>query len=437
MPRVLRIINRLNLGGPTFNAALLTKHLAPEYETMLVAGMKEDVEESSEFILNDLGIEPVYISDMFRSINPLRDLPAYRQLKKIIRQFKPDIVHTHAAKAGALGRLAAIDCGVPVVVHTFHGHVFHSYFGALKTRFYIEIERWLAKNSSKIIAISPSQKNELSQTYNICSDNEIEVIPLGFDLNRFQTNQTEKRDNFRTKYQIAEDEIAIGIIGRLVQIKNHGLFLRSLKEILAQSSQKIRAFIVGNGEEYHHLIQLARELEIPFSTPNFNNQQQTPLTFTSWIKNVDEVYAGIDIVALSSLNEGTPVSLIEAQAANKPIVSTNVGGVCDVVLPGKTALISPSNNRPQFTQQLLKLVENESLRFKLGKNGHYFVNKKYHYSRLVNDVDQLYQNLLTQKAPAKFKPQVQPLPQPIHLSPAIANAKKLAAVSMVSNFAQK
>ncbi len=437
MPRVLRIINRLNLGGPTFNAALLTKHLAPEYETLLVAGMKEEEEASSEFILNDLGIEPLYIPNMFRSINPLRDLPAYRQLKKIIREFKPDIVHTHAAKAGALGRLAAIDCGVPVVVHTFHGHVFHSYFGPLKTRLYIEIERWLAKNSSKIIAISPSQKGELSQTYNICSDDQIEVVPLGFDLSRFQTNQTEKRISFRKKYQLADDEIAIGIVGRLVQVKNHGLFLQTLKQVLTQTTQKVRAFIVGNGEEHDNLLQIARDLDIPFSTPQYNAHQQMPLTFTSWIKNIDEVYAGIDMVALTSLNEGTPVSLIEAQAANKPIVSTNVGGVCDVVMPGKTALIAPSNDAGQFTQQMLKLVENEALRQKLGKSGHNFVNRKYHYTRLVNDMDMLYQKLLYQNMPAKAKTKFQQQPQPIHLSPAMATAQNMASVSIASNFAQK
>jgi len=430
----------LNLGGPTFNAALLTKYLSPEYETLLVAGMKEEAEASSEFILNHLGIEPLYISDMYRTVNPLRDLPAYRQMKKIIQQFKPDIVHTHAAKAGALGRLAAIDCRVPVVVHTFHGHVFHSYFGPLKTRLYLEIERWLAKGSSKIIAISQSQKNELSQTYKVCPEGHIEVIPLGFDLSRFQTGQIDKRIDFRQRYKIADDEIAIGIIGRLVPVKNHHLFLRALKEVWNTTTQKVRAFVVGDGEERQSLMQLAGELGIPFTTPETQGQQTAPLTFTSWIKEVDEVYAGIDIVALSSLNEGTPVSLIEAQAANKPIVTTNVGGVCDVVLPNKTALLAAAGNMEQFARQLLKLTENEALRHRLGKSGSNFVLRKYHYTRLVNDMDNLYGKLLWQAKhldmPAKSKPL--PANQPLELAGAMASVSAMQASSTaVNGFSRK
>lgn len=441
MPRVLRIINRLNLGGPTFNAALLTKHLAPEYETLLVAGMKEAEEASSEFILNKLGIEPLYISDMFRTINPLRDLPAYRQLKKIIQQFKPDIVHTHAAKSGALGRLAAIDCQVPVVVHTFHGHVFHSYFGPLKTRLYLEIERWLAKGSNKIVAISQSQKNELSNVYKVCPANHIEVVPLGFDLSRFQNAQIDKRIDFRQRYQIADDEIAIGIVGRLVQVKNHTLFLRALKEVLNATTQKVRAFIVGDGEEREKLMQVAKELNLPFTSPENPTIQPQPLTFTSWIKEIDEVYAGIDIVALSSLNEGTPVSLIEAQAANKPIVTTEVGGVCDVVMPNKTALLAQSDNVEQFARQLLKLVESETLRHRLGKNGHNFVGRKYHYSRLVNDIDNLYSKLLWQTKHSGMPLPVKnnPLPQTtLELASAMASVRTLSGGNATANsFARK
>lgn len=437
MPKVLRIINRLNLGGPTFNAALLTRHLAPEYETLLVAGMKEEAEASSEFILNELGIEPLYIENMFRSINPVKDLPAYLRLKKIIKEFKPDVVHTHAAKAGALGRLAAIECGVPVIVHTFHGHVFHSYFGPLKTRMYIEIERRLAKASSKIIAISQLQQQELSDVYQICPSQHIAVVPLGFDLTRFQTNQPDKRTAFRQKYHLADDEIAIGIVGRLVQVKNHTLFLNALQTVLNQTEKKVKAFIVGDGEEMPALIQMAQQLNIPFNlpdTPHFN--PAAPLTFTSWIKNVDEVYAGIDIVALSSLNEGTPVSLIEAQAANKPIVTTNVGGVCDVVLPNKTALLAPSAQVEPFARQLLKLTENETLRLKLGKNGHHFVARKYHFTRLVNDIDELYSKLLWKHAPTRIH--LPTLPQPAaKLAPAMASVANLTTSAAMSSFAHK
>src|SRR6476661_6286296 len=148
MPRILRIINRLNLGGPTFNVAYLTKFLSPEYETMLVAGMIDESEASSEFILHDMGLHPVYIPEMYREIHLSKDVRVYFELKRIIRDFKPDIVHTHAAKAGALGRMAAYSCHVPVILHTFHGHVFHSYFSDLRSKVFISIERRLAKRST-------------------------------------------------------------------------------------------------------------------------------------------------------------------------------------------------------------------------------------------------------------------------------------------------
>ena len=167
MPRILRIINRLNLGGPTFNAALLSKHLPSSYETLLVAGVHQDTEESSDFIVRDLGLNFVQLPEMERAIHPVRDYRAYRKLRRIIRDFRPDIVHTHAAKAGTLGRLAAIHENVPVVLHTFHGHVFHSYFNPLKTRIFLSIERYLARKSTGIIAISNRQKEELAHQFRV------------------------------------------------------------------------------------------------------------------------------------------------------------------------------------------------------------------------------------------------------------------------------
>ena len=161
MTKVLRIINRFNLGGPTYNVAYLSKYMSDEFETLLVGGAKDSTEESSNFIVENLGLKPVIVEEMLREIDIKNDFTAFRKLKKIIREFKPDIVHTHASKAGTLGRLAAASCGVPIIVHTFHGHVFHSYFGKLKTTFYKNIERYLAKKSTAIIAISEIQKKEL------------------------------------------------------------------------------------------------------------------------------------------------------------------------------------------------------------------------------------------------------------------------------------
>lgn len=396
MPRVLRIINRLNLGGPTYNASYLSRYMDERYETLLLSGMKDDTEASSEFIAESMGLKPVYIPDMHRSINPFKDRKAFAEVKRIIREFKPDIVHTHAAKAGALGRLAAHQCGVPVIVHTFHGHVFHSYFHPLKTRMFLEIERYLAKRSSAIIAISNLQKQELCDTFRVCSSDKVRVIPLGFNLTRFQDDKLNKRRQFREQYNIADDEVAIGIVGRLVPIKNHQLFLAGIDYLRKHTDKKIRAFIIGDGESRAEVEGYCREFDLPFITTGFK-EAKALVTFTSWIKEVDVAYAGLDIIALTSFNEGTPVSLIEAQAADKPIVSTEVGGIKDVVQPNKTALLSPSNDVDGLGSNLLRLVDDDMLRNTMGNNAYEYINERYNYTRLVKDMTTLYDELLASK----------------------------------------
>ncbi len=391
--KILRIINRFNLGGPTFNAAYLTKYIGDEFETLLIGGEKDETEESSTFILDSLHLTPTIIPEMKREIGFKEDKIAYKKLKGIIKEFQPDIVHTHASKAGTLGRMAAYKCKVPVIVHTFHGHVFHSYFGKTKTVFYKNIERYLAKKSTKIIAISDIQKSELTQQYKICNKKKVAVVPLGFDLSRFQENYESKRNDFRKHYLLEEDEIAIGIIGRLVPIKNHTLFLEAINQLLKKTTKNVRVFIIGGGQEKENLIQYCKEFNLDFT--EFNQQKKkVTITFTSWVKNVDWANAGLDIIALSSLNEGTPVSLIEAQAANNPIISTNVGGVENVVLKDKTGFIVPSGNNQAFSEALLKLVENDALRKQMGDKGWEFVKEKFHYERLVNDMRELYFSLL-------------------------------------------
>jgi glycosyltransferase involved in cell wall biosynthesis len=407
MPRVLRIINRFNLGGPTHNAAYLTRYLPGEFETLLVGGSQEASEEASHHILDAVGVKPLILPELQREVAPWRDRGAYRRIKQLIREFKPDIVHTHAAKAGAVGRMAAAELGVKAIVHTFHGHVFHSYFGPVRTALYKNIERFLATRSSRIIAISDKQKQELVEEHRICSANKVSVIPLGFDLSRFQADQERKRALFRKVYGVAEDEIAIGIVGRLVPIKNHDLFLDVIAELRQLTGRRIRAFIVGDGEERERLQQRVGELGLSqVAGPYFNGHGfghgvngkpmvgPATVTFTSWIKEVDIVNAGLDIVMLTSLNEGTPVSLIEAQAANRPIVSTRVGGIENVVKHGDTAFLSDSGDRQGLRDNVLRLVENDGLRQQMGAGGWDHVAQRYHYTRLVDDTADLYRSLL-------------------------------------------
>lgn len=393
MPKVLRIINRLNLGGPTYNAAYLSSKLAPEFETLLVAGMRDESEESSEFILEGMNLKPHYIHTMRREINFKDDQRAYSDIKSLIREFKPDIVHTHAAKAGTLGRIAAYQENVPVIVHTFHGHVFHSYFNKAKTNVFINIERIMARFSTGIIAISEEQKKELSETYRICSADKIATIPLGFDLSRFSKDQQTLRDKFRRRYNISEDTLTIGIVGRLVPIKNHPLFIKAWKEVLKNQQLNVHAFIIGDGESRKELESLCEELEIVYNTPEKTREHAT-LTFTSWIHEIELALAGLDIVALSSNNEGTPVSLIEAQAAGKPIISTDVGGLKDTVIPGKTAIIVPPDHLPAFSEGLNRLIADRNLRTSMSLKGPGYAAEHFSLERLVSDMSQYYHHLL-------------------------------------------
>lgn len=396
MTRVLRILNRLAVGGPVLNACYLTKYMAPDFETLLVVGERESHEKSAEHLTEQLGIQFVTIKGMGRSLNPASDYFAYRELRKLIKDFKPDIVHTHAAKPGALGRLAASAEKVPAIIHTFHGHVFHSYFNSAKTKFFINTERYLAKKSDAIIAISAQQKKELVQDFKIAPEEKFRIVPLGFDLDRFRTGQEEKREKFRTEFNVAADEIAIGIIGRLVPVKNHYLFMKAIKYVFDNTGRKIKAFIIGDGETRADLENIANEVGMKFSTEK-DAQHLHPLVFTSWRSDVDVINAGLDIVCLTSFNEGTPVSLIEAQAANKPIVSTRVGGIADIVIEGQTALLADVQDTELFCEHLLSLVEDDSLRQQMGGGSHEHVMSRFSYQRLVDDMSKLYYELLERK----------------------------------------
>ncbi len=386
--KILRIINRLNIGGPTYNAVYLSRYLQTDYETLLVAGLKDDTEGDSAYIAHDHGISPLYVQHMHRALHPLHDWRGYWEIRNIICTHKPDIVHTHAAKAGALGRLAAHHERVPIIIHTFHGHVFHSYFGALKTRLFVAIERYLASLSTAIVAISPGQKSELADTFNICPPTKIAVVPNGFDLARFTQDNTALREKFRNHYKIPNDAICIGIIGRLVAVKNHALFLQAFSIAAAQSQVPLRAVIIGDGELRTQVEAEAQRLGL---TTGIDGDAQ--VVFTSWITNIETALPGLDVIALSSLNEGTPVSLVEAQAAGLPVISTDVGGVRDTIQAGETGILVPSGDAVAMAYAMVQLANDADLRKQMGERGRAFALQQYGYQRLVADMAALYQRL--------------------------------------------
>jgi glycosyltransferase involved in cell wall biosynthesis len=362
--------------------------MSDEFETMLIGGLPEEGEADSLHILNDYDVTPILIPELKRNPNFLSDRKALKKIKSIIKEFRPDIVHTHAAKAGALGRKAAFDCKVPVVIHTFHGHIFHSYFGKFKTEVFRRIEKRLASKSTGIIAVSEQQKKELSEKFRIANKSKIEVIPLGFDLNPFQVDLETKRKKTREKYHLTDNQVAIAIIGRLAPIKNHKLFLDSIEKVNSQTTKKLVFFIVGDGET---------RKEIEEQIERINSNQTIDIRLTSWIHDIKTFNAGMDVICLTSDNEGTPVSLIEAQACNIPIISTDVGGVKDILLENETGYIVPKNNSEKFAEKLLLLIEDEKKREKMSQNGWLFVKDNFHYQRLVKDTEKYYLNLVENK----------------------------------------
>jgi len=387
--KVLIIINRLTLGGPIYNAAFLSAFLTDKFEVKLIGGKHESYEVESLFILKKYNVYPQIIDNLQREINFKKDRQAYKDIRAVIRDYKPDIVHTHASKTGVIGRLAAFKENVPVVIHTFHGHVFHSYFGKIKTLLYKTIERYLAKKSSGIIAISNLQENELVNVHKVVPKNKSKVIYLGFDLTKFQTNQDKKRFNFVTEYNIQEDEICIGIIGRLTSIKNHEMFFNVINEVVKLTTKKIRVFIIGGGELDGELKKKAQEIE--------KINKQSIFTFTSWIKDIDIPLARLDIICLTSYNEGTPVCLIEAQAANIVVMSTNVGGVKDIVDENNTAFIIEDLSVKEYTEKLLILIEDEKKRNFMSQKGWNYVKDKFHYTRLCSNMEEFYLEKLENK----------------------------------------
>lgn len=390
MPKVLRIINRFNIGGPTYNAAYLTKYLDPEFETMLVGGQKSDSEESSEHILDQIGIKAHIIPELGRDIKLKDDYIAYKKIRAIIDEYKPDIVHTHASKAGALGRLAAINAGVPIVLHTFHGHVFHSYFNKYKTYVFKQIERHLAKRSSGIIAISDIQKKELSEEHKIALPEKTFVIPLGFDLSKFMNIPQSESNRFRKNYTIPDTQFTVSIIGRLVPVKNHFLFIDAFA-LAKQQCENITALIIGDGELKAELISHAEYRGLTVGGTG------SDIIFTSWIKDMAYALAGSDLIVMTSKNEGTPVSLIEAQAAGKPIVTTDVGGIKNIISEGRTGILV-SADALSIANGIIFAKNSDQFRETAKKEGPAFVAEKFSYKRLASDVSKLYRDLLAKNA---------------------------------------
>jgi glycosyltransferase involved in cell wall biosynthesis len=403
--RILRTIARLNVGGPAIHVISLSERLARDrYQTRLVCGRVSPREGDMSYLASEKEIEPLVIGNFGREIGLLGDISALMGLRTLAKQFDPHIIHTHTAKAGALGRLAGMSLNATRhkrsrirLVHTFHGHVFHSYFSPFKSLAFVQIERFLAKYTDRIIVVSPRQKKEICNKYSIADPVKVIVIPLGFDLQGFKGQRDSGMAVRKHFFPDAPDGICVvGIVGRLTRVKNHRMFLEAAKGLMEAAGDEVfRFLIVGGGELKEELMNYAKRLGISHA-----------VVFAGWQKEMTAVYSAMDIVALTSLNEGTPVTLIEAMAAGKPVVATAVGGVPDLLgsidnketegyKVAERGLLVPSAKPIILTKALLHLSKNREWAGRAAEKASQFACKQFSLERLVRDMESLYEELMS------------------------------------------
>lgn len=380
--RVMRIIARLNVGGPAIHVILLTAHLRPPvFDSTLVCGRVGSHEGDMAYLTEAYGVAPIYVPELGRELSPLRDLITLFKLWRLMRRLRPDIVHTHTAKAGFVGRVAAWLAHVPVRVHTFHGHVFHGYFGPRKTAFFLTLERLTARLTDRLITISPALRDELVSVYRIAPAEKIAVVPLGLDLSPY-LNTPRHLGEFRRQHNLPADTPLVGIVGRLVPIKNHALFLEAAQRV-RQSRPDAHFVIVGDGELRESLLAQTKALGLADA-----------VTFTGFLRDLRPVYSDLELLVISSDNEGTPVSIIEALAAGVPVVSTAVGGVPDLLDGGRLGTLVPPGNADALAQAMVTaLATSAADRSDLRQS----VADQFGIARLVSDLSSLYRDLLASK----------------------------------------
>jgi glycosyltransferase involved in cell wall biosynthesis len=413
--KIVRVIARLNVGGPAKHVAWLSSGLkTADSQAVLVAGTVPAGEEDMSYFATELGVTPVFVPEMSREIS-LKDALTIWKLYKLFLRERPDIVHTHTAKAGTVGRLAgflyrwlspSVLLGNPrpcIFVHTYHGHIFHSYYGPLKTRAFLVIEKALARFvTDRIIVLSEQQRREINEDFGVGRAKQFSVIPLGLDTDEF-ADWRERGGSFRDELGVSRNEVLVGIVGRLTEIKNHELFLRVIADFKASFSPTpkvaaVKFVVIGDGSLRKSLEEQADSLGLA-----------DDVIFVGSRRDIVNFYPALDIVGLTSLNEGTPLTLIEAMANARPVISTAVGGVVDLLgapvsheasasfQTCERGLRVPANDATAFAAGLRRLVEDSDLRQTLGERGLAFVQRNYSKERLLENVRALYADLLAGK----------------------------------------
>jgi glycosyltransferase involved in cell wall biosynthesis len=377
------MITRLNIGGPARHAIILSRRMQGDgFVSELVTGL----EDEREGTLFQDGDGHVRVQTMKRSVDPLDDVRTFRELHRLVATRHPDIVHTHLAKAGTLGRVAAKRCRVPVIVHTFHGHVLDQYFSARATRLFTAIERRLAQWTDALVAVSPAVRDDLLGL-GIGRADQWHVVPVGLELDHLLEDSVSMPEA-RSALGLPRHGPIVGIVGRLVRIKDHTTFLNAAQRVAAWHPDA--TFVVaGDGE-------LRGSLEAPAKAMLGDR-----VTFLGWVTDLAKLYAALDVVVLTSRNEGTPVALIEAGAAAKPVVATDVGGVADVVRDGVTGTLVPRGDEPAVAHAISTQLGDPQMAYAMGAAGRAWVRGRFSADRLMQDMKSLYAELLRKRGVAQ------------------------------------
>jgi glycosyltransferase involved in cell wall biosynthesis len=381
--RIAIVIARLNVGGPATHVIELAAGLPRQrFEVRLIAGREGPGESGMHYLAEQKGVHPEIVSSLSPRFGP-GDIAAFLRLSALFRDWRPDVVHTHTAKAGAVGRTAARFAGTPAVVHTFHGHVLRGYFPKPLEGIFRGIERGLTGITDRIVTLSPSLKADLVDM-RIAAAEKIDVIPLGMDLAPL-LHCDSRRGELHSELGIEPHVPLIGIVGRLVPIKNHRLFLEAARSMV-DSGSPARFVVVGDGEMADSLRKTAEEMGIADRT-----------LFLGWRKDMVPVYAGLDLLALSSDNEGTPVALIEGMAAGAPVVATAVGGVPDVVRNGSTGRLVPPGDAAAMARAWAATLTGKPVTARMRELARRDVEERFGRERMLSAMAALYDDVHLQK----------------------------------------
>lgn len=388
--RIARIITRLNIGGPAIQAITLGRELRPAgFDTLLIHGRLGEREGNMTTLLPLDGLEALYVDSLTRPISPLHDLHAFWQIYRALCRWRPAIVHTHMAKAGALGRLAGVLYNRTAgrkhparLVHTYHGHVFEGYFRSPSTKLFLFVERWLGRRTDALIAISPQVRSDVLHTYGIGTEKQACLVPLGFDLDRFFGIEPADRIRARAEMDVPAGAVVVATVGRLTAIKQHALFL-DMAARLAAVDDRALFLIVGDGE-------LRPALEAQAAAAGIGGR----VRFLGWRGDLDRVYGATDIFVLTSRNEGTPVALIEAMASGVAVVSTDVGGVRDVIASEAAGARVPFEDHDALFEAVKLLSDSPERRAAAGTAARETVRQRFDLRRLAQDLQRVYRRLM-------------------------------------------